>query len=171
MRRPIAVVLVAALGSGCLGLTRKHRGTAVAADVAAIGGLLLVAKNAGCQERPAREDPWDLDCIDADLGVGAGIALIAVGLTLGAWLLDKESDSPAAERVGAPIVTVTPGPVLPDLPAGRVDSQTMQLARQARRATAAGDCNAARASLDSVARRDPAYHAALVESPAVASCR
>jgi hypothetical protein len=173
MRRLVACVLVVT-SSGCLGLTRRNRPGAALADLSAIGGLVLVAKHAGCEEPPPMPDPfgfdWQTECVGADLAVGAGIALLLIGGIGGAILLSDEYERPAEERVGAPVVTVTPGPPLPDLPAARVDEVTLRFARQARRATAAGDCAGARASLAAVARRDSAYHADLLASGALAAC-
>ena len=178
MRRLIAILLLVSVTSGCSAMTRQRRATAALADLSAVSGLLLVAKNAGCQTRSPMRDEYGLptevtafDCVGEDLAVGAGVVLLGIGALIGATLLVDEAASPRAEQVGGPVVTVTPAPPMPDLPTARVDDRTLQFAKQARRSAANGDCDATRRMLTLIAHRDPGYHASLAVSPAVAACR
>lgn len=175
MNRCIAFLLSITLTTGCSAVARKHRGAAAVADAMATAGVLMTVPNLGCQEVHG-DDVW-FDCLEEDLAVTGGIALLAIAATAGMIILASQPDDEPAE-VTPTIVTVAAAPSaapiaapLPSLPEAAVDAPTLQLARQARRATVEGDCPAARASLASVARRDPAYYAALIASDAVAGCR
>lgn len=166
----VSFSLVLLLVSSCSALTRKHRAIAAAVDVTGAIGALVAMDGIRCEGRPPDEDPDRHDCDSADRQATIGMIIVALAAGAGLFLILDEQSGPEGERVGAPVVTVTPGPALPPLPEVETDAQTLQLAKQARRASVGGDCATARKMLASIAGRDAAYHAALVASPAVAGC-
>ena len=168
MRRLLAAAVIVALVSGCSAFARRHRVPAALADAGAVAGAYLFATNYSC-DRESGGLVSALDCAGTGAAAGVGVSLLVISATVGIVILANQPDDPPERR--GPEVVVEPAPFLPPLPEGHADAETMRMARQARRATAAGDCAAARASLGAVARRDAAYHAALVESDAVAACR
>lgn len=164
-------MLVAAMASGCSTLTSRHRAIAAAADVTAAVGTLVAVISLQREDKPVELDPRRHHCDAADRRATYGGVAVLLAASVGLFLMLDESSRPADERVGAPVVTVTEGPALPPLPEVETDPQTLQFAKQARRASVGGDCATARNNLERIAERDPAYHAALVGSPAVAACR
>jgi hypothetical protein len=105
------------------------------------------------------------------------VAMLAKGV-LGTCATDGPSTAPS-EHVAAPalapptavppaIATPPTAAQLPDIP---TDATTLQLAKQVRRAAAAGQCASVERTMHAIAQRDARYHAALARMAFVASCR
>lgn len=170
MRRLIAllVVLALTLTSGCTVAARKNRGIGFIADATVAAGFLTLQGTDDCEAAPWMEDPYGVsrvECVDDVAGAGVGAGLLLAGVVLGAAILAMETPDVARE------MAEDADPPLPPRAESRVDDPILRLARGARTAALAGDCEAADQLLAAVARRDPGYHAALVASDAVAACR
>jgi hypothetical protein len=160
MARLISLLLVLSFLSGCSAFSRRHRGAAAGADVAAVAGAVLIAANRTC------DDDWSSDdaCRSEVTGYLVGHVILGAAVVAGAILLGDELGRRSEERVE--VATAEPTASGP-----QTDEVTLRLAGQAYRQSEAGQCNAARATLAALARQDPTYHTALVAQPVVASCR
>jgi hypothetical protein len=165
------LVAIVVFNASCSTLTSRHRTIAAIADVAAVAGTAIAVIGLRCEELPPELDPRDHHCDEEDRMATAGMLVVAIAATVGVFLIVDERSQPEQDRVGAPVVKTTAGPPLPPLPKSRTDDDTLQLAKQARRAAVAGNCQTARSLLKGIAERDKLYHDALVQSPALANCR
>lgn len=177
------VLILTTTLAGCGSLTPAGRGAVLASGVAlAVGGYALKDSLLDSPEDPGDETYLgEAACFMG--GCLLAVAAMVVGgvVVLGGLGADSEEEPPAALAITvvpdgrAPSASGAHAPFTPaqlrPLPEVATDAQTLRMAQQVRSAALRGDCASVATTLASIAARDPRYHAALVQGPAVTGCR
>jgi hypothetical protein len=188
----LSVLLLATILPACSTMPTRHKGTAIAADVAAVASAAVILNAATCEETHHTEEGWfgepvevsDLNCVGpalAALVIGVPLAVISGGFAIHAAAgieAPKAAPDPAADPreidVAELSAAVTPAKVAPGpnfkLPERETDGGVLLLAHQARRAAIADDCAAVGVILGQIEARDRAYHAELVDVAIIGAC-
>jgi hypothetical protein len=171
----LAAVLVTTLlasTSACATRTQSKVATTtlgVAAGASLVSGIALYAAGEACE--PDEYDSCDGNgaaYLLAAVLVGAGVALAAGAFAVDAAAPDEPEEIARQDRLVRLPPTPASAPIA--LPVRATDERTLQLARQAARAAAHGQCTAARVTLEQVEDRDAAYHGELRGLDVFARC-
>ncbi len=178
MRHSLHLVAVAATllasTSACAtrAQTRVATGTlAVASAASVVTGVVTFAHVAGCQP----DEYNSCDAYGPVYPIAAALVAAGIGLAYAAHKVHQAGpEDPEVVEREARVAAIGPAAVAAAapiaLPARATDERTLQLARQAARAAAHGQCTAARVTLEQVEDRDAAYHAELRGLDAFARC-
>jgi hypothetical protein len=170
--RGVAAVLVLTLVSGCSFFAPRHRPVGVVADLTGIGAFIVFSQRVNCD---AAVPEKHLDCLARnDRLLDLSLVILAVAAVIGSvaigWTMYDNAHHPSNEVDGIPRV-VTQGPVLEaPLGIGTDDPELSRMGKQAWRAASRGQCEACRAMLALIARKDVGYRDRLAAEVTIKAC-